>query len=486
MISQNNEFTLDVSCDITENEFFKIVAQKLTDESLFRIGESVDVFLDDSKVVRYALTARGTFKEKGVVYPSLFIKEISFCGGCYKRCDDFSQYDERYLTCIHPESNNYKFYRLMPCAKGIDVEYGRIGSEKGEFFGAKKINEPYPTRMFWIRYYEKLSKGYVDNSEVYLSTKASTKKAKKTNVSDLDSFAQNLYNTLLSMARQTVRESLVNEDVTIGQYKKAKKIFTDLLARKTVNGFNRQLILLMQIMPRKVDKVNSMLAKNKDDFKRIIDREESLLNAIYAVIESDLSNELEAKTKSSFEKQGIEIYIANEKQRNQVLNSLSDDLKDKVKQIYRVIPKKQLKSFNFYLKNNDIHLVKQFWHGSKNENWLSIILNGLSLTPKADITGKMFGNGIYFAPSSRKSWNYTSYHGSYWAKGTSDKAFMGLYATAYGTPKTVTSPCKYNQRILQKEKKNCVHALKGNYLFNDEIIFYDESAMVLNYLVEFG
>ena len=64
------------------------------------------------------------------------------------------------------------------------------------------------------------------------------------------------------------------------------------------------------------------------------------------------------------------------------------------------------------MKKEDIHQVKQLWHGSRNENWFSILENGLQLNPNAIITGKMFGKGIYFAPSSNKSWNYTSYRGT--------------------------------------------------------------------------
>ena len=68
------------------------------------------------------------------------------------------------------------------------------------------------------------------------------------------------------------------------------------------------------------------------------------------------------------------------------------------------------------------------------EQFGSIIRQGLLLNPNAVITGKMFGNGIYFAPSARKSFGYTSCSGSYWARGNDNTGFMGLYATAYGDP----------------------------------------------------
>ena len=98
----------------------------------------------------------------------------------------------------------------------------------------------------------------------------------------------------------------------------------------------------------------------------------------------------------------------------------------------------------------------------------------------------MFGQGIYFAPSSEKSWGYVSYYGSRWANGRQNTGFMGLYATAYGTPLDVTGPASYNQNILRQRNKNCVHAHKGTYLYNDEIVFYHEDAILLNFLVEFN
>ncbi len=78
------------------------------------------------------------------------------------------------------------------------------------------------------------------------------------------------------------------------------------------------------------------------------------------------------------------------------------------------------------------------------------------------------------------------YHNTYWAKGTDDIAFMGLYATAYGKPKDVTCSGQYTQKILDACGCNCVHAHAKQQLINDEIIYYNEDAMVCNYIVEFG
>ena len=50
--------------------------------------------------------------------------------------------------------------------------------------------------------------------------------------------------------------------------------------------------------------------------------------------------------------------------------------------------------FEKHIKESDFSNTKLLWHGSRNENWMSIISNGLLLNPNAVITGKMFGKRI--------------------------------------------------------------------------------------------
>ena len=111
-----------------------------------------------------------------------------------------STYSDAYLTCINPESNNYKYYWLRPSADAIHATYGRIGSERGEMFGTKELKNPYEPHLFWIRYYEKLSKGYIDQSDVYLSKKPSFKPKKKVNT-DPNDVSAILYQKLLRYSR---------------------------------------------------------------------------------------------------------------------------------------------------------------------------------------------------------------------------------------------------------------------------------------------
>lgn len=390
-------------------------------------------------------------------------------------------YPEVYLTCINPKFNNYKFYRLTQQGDQVIATYGRIGAEKGEVFGERTYT--YPKRMFWVKYREKLAKGYVDQSKIYLSkpVEQGTFKREPSSCAEAETPAAALYRTLRTFAKRHVENTCVSSHITQGMVDASRKFLNTLYERKTVNGFNNTLLKLLAVCPRRVRNVADLLAVKKEDFANIIDREEGLLAAMEVLVSDPKENKVNQATEA-FE--GIEVYIATDKQKEQVLERLSPQLHSKVKEVYRVIPKEQQKRFDAYLKKNGIKKVMQLWHGSRNENWLSIVENSLKLRPDAVITGKMFGDGIYFAPSSMKSWNYTSFHGTTWAHGNSDKAFMALYATAYGEPLDVYTAQRFSQNTLQG--KNCVHAHAGSVLRNDEIVFYDESAMVINYIVEFA
>lgn len=455
--TENSSKIIDVP--ETENDCFKAIG-----EFIFHLKGASTVHVSCSRGdAVYSITPRSG---------TMFVREQSNS----INLPSIGNYPSVYLTCVNQEHNNYKFYQLDQNGNDVVATYGRIGSQPGEMFGVR--NYTYPRNMFWIKYYEKIAKGYVDRSDIMVMNNTTDVSNPSPKASSNDPISK-LYDYLLSCSKQIVQSVLTSgwQSVSTKQYKECKKILKKMYERKTVSGFNKQLLELIAFSPRKVHHVDDLLAKKVSDFASILTREEDLLSAMQIVADSN------EQTENSFASMDIEVYIATDKQKEQVMNKLSSTLQNKVKTVYRVINHKTQKRFDAYLKSNNIKKVKQFWHGSRNENWLSIMKNGLSLSPNAKITGKMFGNGIYFAPKSDKSWNYTSYKGSYWAKGSSDVAFMALYATAYGNPLDVTCAHHYTKQTLQDH--DCVHAHAGSQLLNDEIIFYDEDAITINYVVEF-
>lgn len=121
---------------------------------------------------------------------------------------------------------------------------------------------------------------------------------------------------------------------------------------------------------------------------------------------------------------------------------------------------------------------------------MEFLNSGLVLRPNAITTGKMFGQGIYFAPSADKSFGYTSYSGSRWAGGNSNIAYMSLFDVAYGNPYNVYSHdgyyggFDYNELQRKQQGATCLHAHAGRMLRKDEIVVYREDQITIKYLVE--
>lgn len=407
----------------------------------------------------FEITQRGTcFNRDGDRIPSMYVLE--------KKPFDIEPLplispQEKYLVCINPAKDgygNYKFYLMESPVNGdFYCQFGRIGDESGRY-GRRRTSNPYPERLFWIRYFEKLSKGYVDRTEEYHSE---SKKAPKTNDA--------LFNKLYAFSKQTTNNVFINDSVTKKMLSEAKKCLWQMRHRKTVRGFNNQLLKLLTMIPRRVLCVQDWLASSEKDFGKIIEREENLMGALEGTTVADWGD--------------IKVFPAREDQKEIVMKHLGDSLKGRVKNIYRVINPRTEKRYRD--KNHGIR-KKLFWHGSRNENWLSIIQNGLSLNPNARIIGKMLGDGIYFAPSPSKSFGYTSAHGTYWARGHSDTAFMALFETAYGKPYYTKTTRSFTAKEVKDLGANCVYAKRDDtWLRQDEVCFYNESDMTIMYLVEF-
>ena len=108
--------------------------------------------------------------------------------------------------------------------------------------------------------------------------------------------------------------------------------------------------------------------------------------------------------------------------------------------------------------------------------------------------GKMFGNGLYFAPLARKALGYTDFRGSYWANGTDKYGYLGIYEVAMGKsyrPKDALGrKFKYENlpnrcQSTWAESSYTDYIGKKSYkLFNEECIIYKEEQCNLKYLVE--
>lgn len=400
-----------------------------------------------------------------------------------------------YLVMVTGDSNHNKYYRMLANADGssFTVEYGRVG--------ASCQTRTYPIYQWDKKYNEKIRKGYVDQTHLVEDLiKVQKPNKQKNEYREIEDKAiAEIVDRLMSMARQKVQQNykVESNQVTIAMVNEAQKIIDRLVTRDVVDDFNNDLLELFTVIPRKMSNVGGYLANDKHDFTRIIKDEQDLLDVMRgqvvtntAVEEEPTEDDNSVSDQTILEAMGIVIEPVDDADISLIKSKLGD-CADKFHQAWRVTNLKTQKRFDDFVKKEYIKECKLFWHGSRNENWWSIINTGLVLRPtNAVITGKMFGYGIYYAPKARKSLGYTSLSGSYWARGNSNSAFMALMDVAYGKPYDVYSFngdfCNFNYAKLQEKSAgaNCLHAHAGNMLRNDEVIVYKEEQSTIKYLVE--
>lgn len=395
----------------------------------------------------------------------------------------------RYLVMVTASANNNKFYKQIPHGDTWTAEYGRIG--------ASPQRREYPMSQWESKYREKINKGYKDQSDL-VEDLIQVEKPKKSEYREIENkVIAEIVERLQAMAKKAISENytISSNKVTKAMIDEAQGVLTSLMTKKRIDSFNDTLLKLFTVIPRRMSNVQDYLAKSTSDFSEIIQKEQDLLDVMKGqVVQKQVVEEAqdtgEQQDITILEQLGLVFEECSEKDIKTIKKALGESA-GKFHKAWKVTNLKTQERYDKFVKENGINDTKLLFHGSRNENWWSIIGSGLVLKPtNAVITGKMFGYGIYFAPKAQKSLGYTSLSGSYWAKGNSNSGFMALMDVAYGKPYDVHSfDSKYydfNYEKLQKACKgaNCLHAHAGSMLRNDEVIVYKEEQVTIKYLVE--
>ena len=396
----------------------------------------------------------------------------------------------RYLVMVTASANNNKYYKQIPHGDSWTAEYGRVGSSPQR--------REYPMSQWNSKYNEKIRKGYVDQSDL-VEDLIQVEKPKKSEYREIENkVIAEIVERLQTMARKAISDNytISSNKVTHAMVDEAQDVLTSLIDAKDVDTFNETLLKLFTVIPRKMGNVKDYLAEKSDDFSRIIQKEQDLLDVMKGqVVQKQMIDENSEKDDIQNENTILEqLGLVFEECSTKDIAVIKDALgscSDRFYQAWRVKNIQTQKRYDDFVRENHITNTKLLFHGSRNENWWSIINSGLVLKPtNAVITGKMFGYGIYYAPKARKSLGYTSLDGSYWVRGNSKFGFMALMEVAYGKPYDVYSfDRKYYDFDYQKLQQacpgaNCLHAHEGSMLRNDEIIVYKEEQCTIRYLIE--
>lgn len=388
---------------------------------------------------------------------------------------------ERYLTMV-TENNNNKFYHMSPNNNGTwTASWGRIGNAGGV---GRSSSCTYQNHQWDAKYAEKIAKGYKDISDVYFQTDPEIKEEPKLEPED-NSVSAQLMRFLATMARNFARESYTIgvEHISPAMIEKGNSILQQMntIAKEgDVPAFNKLLRELYCVVPRAMRDTRSCFPSCADNLLGVVNNEQQMLDSIASV--ASYAKKSSFSSTPSYENLVISRTTSEEDKK---IKALMGNKAYHFTQAWKVSNVLTEKKFDTYKGSKETKLL---WHGSRNENFLSILQTGLLLNPNAVLTGKMFGYGIYFAPSFQKSLGYTSLEGSYWARGKSDLGLIALFEVVTGKSYDVYSHSSNLSSFREKDIKalhcDSLFAHKGSMLYNDEIVVYNESACTIRYLIE--
>ena len=175
---------------------------------------------------------------------------------------------------VTASANNNKYYKQIPHGDSWTAEYGRVGSSPQR--------REYPMSQWNSKYNEKIRKGYVDQSDL-VEDLIQVEKPKKSEYREIENRAiAEIVERLQAMARKAISDNytISSNKVTQAMVDEAQDVLTSLIDAKDVDTFNETLLNLFTVIPRKMGNVKYYLAEKSDDFSRIIQKEQDLLDVM--------------------------------------------------------------------------------------------------------------------------------------------------------------------------------------------------------------
>jgi len=403
-----------------------------------------------------------------------------------------SGYKTKKLVCVTLDNNN-KYYDMQQLnSSEWEATWGRVGVTS-----SKKI---YSMNEWESKYREKLKKGYKDQTELFVVASN-----KRDFIGIKDSSIALIVRDLQSFANKSVAANytVTTDQVTQKQIDTAQLILNELSSLvkndSSTSRFNDCLIKLWTTVPRRIANTREAVLQfgtfnspDKFDFtNKLLVEEQSSLDIMRGQV--NVSNVQKNQDDSSdlniLDAMGIKFSLADDDD-VKVIKSKLGEIKDKFTSAWKIVNNRTQEKFNNFVSTVSNKKTELFWHGSRNENWWSIIDSGLMIRPSSAVyTGSMYGDGIYGASLSRKSYGYTSAKGSYWAKGSSSRCFMSLFDFHVGNQLLIHKHSSWcydlNWNVLRKKGDfHSAYGVKGADLRNDEFIVYKPDQVTIKYLVE--
>ena len=397
------------------------------------------------------------------------------------------------LICVEvggSTKQSNKFYNMTEVpGDSFEVEYGRVGKTK--------IKKSYPMRD-WDKILRSKLKKYDDITHLHETEEIEISSSLNVDDPDVKKFIEILQG--FSTAHVKSNYSVSASKVTQAMIDRAQKILNQLpsfLVKKDKAEINKNLLELYKTIPREMKDVTKNLIQSLQDredkktARKMFESEQETLDTMASQVKIQTASQVVEIDDTPFlESLGLEIVPATDTEIKEV-RDLMYGANRNFHRMFKVINKSTEGLYQDDLAKckGKSRTEQLFFHGSRNQNWMSILMNGLLIRPSGAIhTGSMFGDGIYGANKARKALGYCSLSGSYWAKGSGNVGYMGVYSFRVGKQKNIknhNSSCyTLNKSKLKNDGFDSVYAHGGADLRNDEFIVYDNAQTTIRYIIE--
>ena len=403
-----------------------------------------------------------------------------------------------YLVMVTQENNN-KFYEMKQEGSMIKLVSGRVGNSR--------VNQPSKPIENWDKIYKsKIKKGYTDQTAHHAIKSNSTPKSSMGDIVHTSRIVSQIFERLVQAAGQSVQSNytISARGVTQAMIDDAQaelNILVDYSKQNDWTRFNETLLQLFRIIPRKMQRVQDNLLSVSDATTKLsnllIEAEQDILDSMKGmVVVNTVTDDSALAQDTVFDRLGIIVQDCTKREiemikrrMNTTRNDRDNNAVRRFSNAVRITNKKTTDQFNAYVDSAKHQDTELYWHGSRTQNWTSIVSGGLTVRPTGVvITGKMFGNGTYFADSAQKSIGYSSLRGSYWSGGSQNYGYLAMYDVHTGNPWNIqrhkSSHGQLDFNKVSEKGYDCVYARGGADLRNDEIIVYHDNQSNIQYLVE--
>ena len=375
----------------------------------------------------------------------------------------------------------------------------RVGITIGRHRPRSFIN---PMEKWEEIFQSKISRGYMVTKTKKMEQKVIEKNTSSINGNEYAPITDNSVNEVVKLLLECTTAVLNQnyririDDISDEMIDFGHSILKELSAgysKMSVAEFNNKLKTLYAAIPRRIDNLSKALAKRKLDFNDIIADEQDLFDVMVNRVRNTQDLGHCSVKPTVLEAFHLDWRDVTEEEHAKVISMLDNNAAQYVK-AWRVRNRRTEERFNRFCQQEQLsedYGIDHLFHGSRTENFWSIVTNGLLINPYCGVqrTGSMFGNGTYFAPLAQKSLGYTN--GGYWVGGDKNVRFLAIYKVATGKHYDIYqgSDFSLNKAVLQKKcpGAHCTWAhgrgTGGTTLCNDEVIVYDEAQSTIEYLI---